>query len=114
MLSLSMYIVCRVEIQLDANSSVEVMSNLMEETSDNDEVVSRHATMPSPLDTECFVNCDILGWLRTWYRHPEYIYGTGHKRSQNHKNIMVMNSSCMLKHEPGHSKLDLSGRVSKQ
>ena len=65
MLSLSMYIMCRVEIQLDANSSVEVMSNLMEEASDNDEVVSRHATMPPPLDTECFVNCEILGWLHT-------------------------------------------------
>ena len=49
MLSLSMCIVCRVEIQLDANSSVEVMSNLMEEASDNDEVVSRHVTMPPPL-----------------------------------------------------------------
>ena len=55
MLSLSMCIVCRVEIQLDANSSVEVMSNLMEEASDNDEVVSRHVTMPPPLGTECFV-----------------------------------------------------------
>lgn len=36
-----MYTVYRVEIQLDANSSVEVMSNLMEEASDNDEVVRK-------------------------------------------------------------------------
>ena len=38
----------RVEIQLDANSSVEVMGNLVEETPDDDEVVSmcNHALPP--------------------------------------------------------------------
>ena len=77
----------RVEIQLDANSSVEVMSNLVEEESDNDEVVSRCVSGHCCHHLTCVVCtvyrevCDLK-----LYRFLEHVHREAHDK------CMVMNS----------------------